>query len=87
MPSIKSRTTERNTSIEFTLAPNPGSVTETPLSPVGNPAPTRGTPPFEFMYDFQVGRLYPENFRFQRGLFNINFILQNLALQALTKKA
>lgn len=55
---------------------------ESPLSPVGNPAPTRGLLPPEFTYDFQTNRFLPDSPYTMRGSVDVITPVRNLALQA-----
>lgn len=56
-----------------------------PLSNPGNPAPNRGLPPQDFVYDFQTARFFPDNHLFNRGYVETITPVRNLALQALIK--
>jgi hypothetical protein len=62
------------------LAPFDGG--ESPLSPVGNPSPTRGLFPPEFTYDFQTNRFFPDSFTSMRGSVDVITPVRNLALLA-----
>jgi hypothetical protein len=84
MPKLSERTFPKSTEAygeqHYPKAPFDGN--DTPLSPQGNPAPTRGLLPPEFTYDFATQRAYPEGFSFVRGSVDTITPIRNLALQA-----
>jgi hypothetical protein len=64
---------------------SPGNNSLSTLSPIGNIAPNRGIVPIQYMYDFDINRLFPASPTFVRGFLGIRALTQNLALQANTK--